>query len=95
MSAGHHRPAASRAKGDRDADDGRTGAAQSLRIEGTSTLFALPGVQLDYLFDALWEDRDYWAIRHTRHEQATLQRLADPRHRLQTRRAVTERFEKH
>lgn len=45
--------------------------AQSLKIEGITTLFALPGVQLDYLFDALWEERDFFAIHHTRHEQAT------------------------
>ena len=45
--------------------------AQSLKIEGIATLFALPGVQLDYLFDALWEERAFFAIHHTRHEQAT------------------------
>jgi hypothetical protein len=27
--------------------------AQSLKIEGVDTLFALPGIQMDYLFDAI------------------------------------------
>ena len=45
--------------------------AHSLRVEGIDTLFALPGIQLDYLFDALWELRDEFTIYHTRHEQAT------------------------
>jgi acetolactate synthase I/II/III large subunit len=44
---------------------------QSLKIEGIQTLFALPGIQLDFAFDALWEERDYFRIHHTRHEQAT------------------------
>jgi acetolactate synthase-1/2/3 large subunit len=45
--------------------------AQSLKVEGIETLFALPGIQLDYFFDALWEERDYYRILHARHEQAT------------------------
>ena len=45
--------------------------AQSLKIEGIDTLFALPGIQLDYLFDALWEERGHYRVHHTRHEQAT------------------------
>jgi hypothetical protein len=32
--------------------------AQSLKIEGIETLFALPGIQMDFLFDAFWEERD-------------------------------------
>ena len=32
--------------------------AHSLRIEGIDTLFTLPGIQLDYFFDALWEIKD-------------------------------------
>jgi acetolactate synthase-1/2/3 large subunit len=45
--------------------------AQSLKIEGIETLFALPGIQLDYLFDGIWEERDHFRVLHTRHEQAT------------------------
>ncbi|MEX2177822.1 MAG: thiamine pyrophosphate-binding protein, partial [Gemmatimonadaceae bacterium] len=44
---------------------------QSLKIEGIQTIFALPGIQLDFAFDALWEEQDYFHIHHTRHEQAT------------------------
>src|SRR5690606_3634541 len=44
---------------------------QSLKVEGMQTVFGLPGVQLDYMFDALWEERDHFRIMHTRHEQAT------------------------
>ena len=43
---------------------------QSLKIEGIDTIFGLPGVQLDFAFDALWEERDSIAVLHTRHEQA-------------------------
>jgi len=35
------------------------------------TIFGLPGIQLDFLFDALWEERDRVRVLHTRHEQAT------------------------
>ncbi|RJQ08759.1 MAG: thiamine pyrophosphate-binding protein [Dehalococcoidia bacterium] len=45
--------------------------AQSLKVEGVETIFALPGIQLDYLFDAIWEERDHFKVLHTRHEQAT------------------------
>lgn len=45
--------------------------AQSLKIEGVETIFALPGIQLDFLFDGLWEERDHFKVLHTRHEQAT------------------------
>ncbi|MCA9850883.1 MAG: thiamine pyrophosphate-binding protein [Dehalococcoidia bacterium] len=45
--------------------------AQSLKLEGVQTLFALPGIQLDYLFDAIWEERDHYEVFHARHEQAT------------------------
>ena len=43
---------------------------QSLKIEGIDTIFGLPGVQLDFVFDALWEERESIAVLHTRHEQA-------------------------
>ncbi len=45
--------------------------AQSLKIEGIDTIFGLPGIQLDFLFDAIWEEQDHFAVHHTRHEQAT------------------------
>ena len=44
---------------------------QSLKIEGLETIFALPGVQLDFAIDALWEERDHFRVVHPRHEQAT------------------------
>jgi acetolactate synthase I/II/III large subunit len=44
--------------------------AQSLKIEGIDTVFALPGIQMDFFFDALWEERNHFQIHHTRHEQA-------------------------
>ena len=31
---------------------------QSLKVEGIETIFGLPGIQLDFAFDALWEERD-------------------------------------
>ncbi|MBM3139769.1 MAG: thiamine pyrophosphate-binding protein [Chloroflexi bacterium] len=45
--------------------------AQSLKVEGIQTIFALPGIQLDFAVDALWEERDHFSLVHTRHEQAT------------------------
>ncbi len=44
---------------------------QSLKIEGLETIFALPGIQLDFAIDALWEERDHFQVIHPRHEQAT------------------------
>jgi acetolactate synthase I/II/III large subunit len=44
---------------------------QSLKIEGVTTVFGLPGIQLDWAFDALWEERDSITVIHPRHEQAT------------------------
>jgi acetolactate synthase-1/2/3 large subunit len=44
---------------------------QSLKREGISTIFGLPGVQLDWAFDALYAERDSIHVVHTRHEQAT------------------------
>ncbi len=45
--------------------------ARSLVQEGVDTLFALPGVQLDWAFDGLYDLRDAITVYHTRHEQAT------------------------
>src|SRR3990172_355420 len=39
-------------------------------MEGIKTIFGLPGIQLDWAFDAIYEERDYFQVVHTRHEQA-------------------------
>lgn len=44
---------------------------QQLKLEGIDTVFGLPGVQLDWVFDALFEERAHLRVIHTRHEQAT------------------------
>src|SRR3954453_6728516 len=44
---------------------------QSIKREGVDTIFGLPGVQLDWAFDALYEEQDSIRVVHTRHEQAT------------------------
>jgi acetolactate synthase-1/2/3 large subunit len=44
---------------------------QQLKMEGVDVVFALPGVQLDWAFDALYEAREHMRVVHTRHEQAT------------------------
>jgi acetolactate synthase-1/2/3 large subunit len=43
---------------------------RSLLGEGVEVIFGLPGVQLDWLFDALYAERDRVRVYHTRHEQA-------------------------
>src|SRR5438045_3482531 len=42
---------------------------QSLKTEGVRTIFGLPGVQLDWAFDALYAERDAIRLIHPRHEQ--------------------------
>ncbi len=42
---------------------------ESLRVNGVDTVFGLPGGQLDYLFDAMYEQGDDFTLIHTRHEQ--------------------------
>src|SRR5947209_16484771 len=44
---------------------------RAIKGEGIETIFALPGVQLDWAFDALYDEREHFALYHTRHEQAT------------------------
>jgi acetolactate synthase-1/2/3 large subunit len=44
---------------------------EQLVREGIETIFALPGVQLDGAFDALYDATDRIAVYATRHEQAT------------------------
>jgi acetolactate synthase I/II/III large subunit len=43
---------------------------QSLRVEGVDVIFGLPGVQLDWAFDALYAEQDQLRFIQTRHEQA-------------------------
>jgi acetolactate synthase-1/2/3 large subunit len=45
--------------------------ARALVAQGVSTVFALPGVQLDWAFDALYDVREQLRLMHVRHEQAT------------------------
>lgn len=42
---------------------------QSLKHNGIDTLFGLPGVQLDYIFDALYQERNAIRVINSRHEQ--------------------------
>jgi acetolactate synthase-1/2/3 large subunit len=52
----------------------RTGGqalVEALVGEGVDSVFVLPGVQLDWAFDALYEQREHVRVYHTRHEQAT------------------------
>lgn len=44
---------------------------QSLKRHGVDTVFGLPGIQLDNIFDALYEEQGAVRVIHTRHEQAT------------------------
>src|SRR5437867_2640729 len=44
---------------------------RQLKSEGIDTIFGLPGVQLDWAIDAIWEEREHFRVIHTRHEQAT------------------------
>lgn len=44
---------------------------QSLIAHGVDTIFGLPGVQNDYLYNALYDAKDKIKVYHTRHEQAT------------------------
>src|SRR5262245_44161815 len=43
----------------------------TLKAQGLEVVFGLPGVQLDWAFDALYDAQDAISIYHTRHEQAT------------------------
>ncbi len=48
---------------------GAQALVQALKHNGIDTLFGLPGVQLDHVFDALYEERSALRVVHTRHEQ--------------------------
>jgi acetolactate synthase-1/2/3 large subunit len=43
---------------------------QCLKAQAIDVVFGLPGVQLDWLFDALYQERGAITVYHTRHEQA-------------------------
>ncbi|MSQ51881.1 MAG: thiamine pyrophosphate-binding protein [Betaproteobacteria bacterium] len=43
---------------------------QQFKREGIDTIFGLPGIQLDWVFDALHEERAHFKLYHPRHEQA-------------------------
>jgi acetolactate synthase-1/2/3 large subunit len=45
--------------------------ARSLVAQGVNSVFALPGVQLDFALDALYEVREQVRVVHVRHEQAS------------------------
>ena len=44
---------------------------QSLLREGVDTIFGIPGVQLDWAYNALYDAGDKIRVIHCRHEQAT------------------------
>ena len=44
---------------------------ESFKRHGLEVIFGLPGVQLDWAFDALYDAQDSIHVYHTRHEQAT------------------------
>ncbi|MDP6178510.1 MAG: thiamine pyrophosphate-binding protein [Desulfatiglandales bacterium] len=48
---------------------GAQALAQSIKQNGVDTIFGLPGVQLDPLFDAVYHEGDSLRLIHTRHEQ--------------------------
>ncbi len=43
---------------------------RGLRVQGVDVVFGLPGIQLDWAFDALYAERHTLRVIHTRHEQA-------------------------
>ena len=49
---------------------------RGLRTQGVDVVFGLPGVQMDWAFDALYEAREHIGVIHARHEQA-LSYMAD------------------
>src|SRR3954453_17825419 len=51
--------------------DGGQALVQSLLREGVDTIFGIPGVQLDWAYNALYDVGDKIRVVHTRHEQAT------------------------
>src|SRR5215207_5148926 len=50
---------------------GGQAVVRSLLAHGVDTLFGLPGIQNDWLFNALYDARDAIRVLHSRHEQGT------------------------
>ena len=48
---------------------GGDAVVRSLLGHGISTIYALPGVQSDHLFNAMFDAGDALSVVHTRHEQ--------------------------
>ncbi|MDH4063330.1 MAG: thiamine pyrophosphate-binding protein, partial [Acidobacteriota bacterium] len=48
---------------------GGTAIVRALVAEGVDTIFGLPGIQNDWLYNALYDARDRIRVVHTRHEQ--------------------------
>ncbi len=49
---------------------GAQALVRQLKREGIDTIFGLPGIQLDWVFDAVYEEREHFRVYHPRHEQA-------------------------
>ena len=49
--------------------NGAQAIVEGLLAHGVDTVFGIPGIQLDPLFDALYASRDRIRTVHTRHEQ--------------------------
>jgi acetolactate synthase-1/2/3 large subunit len=58
-------------QGERATVTGGEALTAALINGGVDTLFAIPGIQLDGFFNAVWEERDRLRVINTRHEQAT------------------------
>ena len=50
---------------------GGDAVVEALIAHGVHTLFGLPGVQNDWLYNALFDNRNQIRVIHTRHEQGT------------------------
>ena len=50
--------------------NGGQAIVRTLKQYGVDTVFGLPGVQLDPIFDAFYDERESISVLHTRHEQA-------------------------
>src|SRR3990172_11383177 len=48
---------------------GAQALVQALKHNAINTVYGLPGVQLDHVFDALYQERSAMHVLHTRHEQ--------------------------
>lgn len=62
--------AETRGAGARTRLTGGQALVDGLIAQGVDVVFGLPGIQLDWAFDALYQRRDALTVYHTRHEQA-------------------------